>query len=61
MAQRARAYLEVFPWCAVMLNGGFGGGVGGIFAVLFHIVPADSDIDKRLWIMNGDLTFTYSV
>ena len=60
MAQRARVYLEGFPWCAVVLNGWFGGGVGGIFAVfLFHIVPADSDVDEWLWVMNGDLPSTY--
>lgn len=60
MAQRARVYLESFGWCAVVLDGWFGGGVGGIFAVfLFHIVPSRPDIDEWLWVMNGDVPSTY--
>jgi hypothetical protein len=60
MAQRAQAYLASFPWCAVILDGWFGGGVGGIFAIfLFHTVPADPDVDEWLWVMNGDLPCTY--
>lgn len=60
MAQRARAYLESFPWCAVVLDGWFGGGVGGVFGIfLFHIMPSQPEVDEWLWVMNGDLPSTY--
>ncbi len=60
MAQQAREYLESFDWCAVVSEGWFGGGVGGIFATfLFQMVPADSEIDEWLWVMTGDLPSTY--
>jgi hypothetical protein len=60
MAEVARRYIQSFDWCAVVLEGYFGGGAGGIFAIfLFHIVPTKSESDEWMWIVVGDLPSIY--
>ena len=62
MAEEARRYLLSFHWCTAIRKGWFGWGVGGIAAVfLFEIQPVNSDVDKLLWVVVGDLPPAYLV
>src|SRR5215210_8856477 len=56
----ARQYVASFPWCERVLRQWLGNGVGGVFAVsLVEIEPARQDVDRWLWIINGDLPPLY--
>jgi len=60
MALDARDYLASFSWCREIYESYFGGGVGGIFAVfLFHIHPANPEVDPWIWIVVGDIPSAY--
>jgi hypothetical protein len=62
MAKEARAYLLSFRWCKGIRRGWFGWGVGGVCAVFFfEILPSRKTIDRRLWVIVGDLPPAYLV
>jgi hypothetical protein len=59
-AQTARGYIATLPWCVVVLDGYFAGGVGGVFTIfLFHIVPTRPEIDDWMWVVVGDIPSAY--
>ena len=62
MAKEARQYLRSFAWCKQIKAGWFGWGIGGVCAVFFfEIVPAKKKVDRRLWVVVGDLPSAYLV
>jgi hypothetical protein len=62
MAKEARAYLRSFRWCKSIHQGWFGLGAGGVCAVFFfEILPSKKQIDRRLWVIVGDLPPAYLV
>src|SRR5262249_51190960 len=62
MALVAREYLLSFRWCKKISKAWFGWGVGGVCAVFFfEIVPAQKQVDSRLWVIVGDLPPAYLV
>ena len=62
MAGEAREFLLSFEWCRDVRRSWFGWGVGGVCAVfLFEIDPSSKKVDKRLWVIVGDLPPAYLV
>lgn len=62
MAHYAHDYIKKFAWCKSVKRSYFGDGVGAIVAVfLFHIEPAQPDVDEWLWVVVGDIPPAYLV
>lgn len=60
MAQHAQKYLLSFKWCAGIVSGYFAGGLGKVFAIfLFNIVPGRLEVDRWIWIFEGDIPQAY--
>jgi hypothetical protein len=60
MSEDAKRYISSFPWCDAVLGSYFGGGVGGIFAVIFfHIRPSRPNVEPWIWIVVGDIPPAY--
>ncbi len=62
MASGAEKYIRSFPWCKSVREVYLGDGYGGVVAVfLFHIEPAEADVDEWLWVISCDLSPAYLV
>ncbi len=62
MAGEAKHFIQSFEWCNAVNRQYFGLGVGGIIAVfLCDITPASPDVDRRLWVVVGDIPPAYIV
>src|SRR5262245_58637146 len=62
LATRSRTFLESFKWCQYVERGWFGLGIGGIVGVfLFEYQANQSEVDKLVWVVSGDLPPAYLV
>jgi hypothetical protein len=62
MVKDAEDYIQGFNWCKGIREAYFGGGYGGVLAViLFRIVPSRPEVDEWLWVVVGDLPPAYLV
>ena len=62
MASSAENYVRSFSWCKKIREVYFGDGYGGVVAVfLFHIEPAQPDVDEWLWVISCDVSPAYLV
>jgi hypothetical protein len=62
MASGSELYIRSFPWCKNVREIYFGDGYGGCVAVfLFHIEPAQTNVDEWLWVISCDVSPAYLV
>ncbi len=62
MASGAEKYIRSFTWCKNIREIFFGDGYGGVVAVfLFHIEPAQTNVDEWLWVISCNVSPAYLV
>jgi hypothetical protein len=62
LSRCASEYLLSHSWCRGIVSSHLGWAVAGVVGVfLFEIDPANSGIDKKLWVVVGDLPSAYLV
>jgi len=61
MFEAARAYLGSQRWCRRIERAFFGGGVGKVVAVFLFEIDAPPEVDRWLWVIEGDLPSAYLV
>jgi hypothetical protein len=62
MEQKARDFINQFPWCEGIREFYFGDGIGDVVAIfLAQISQAKPSIDEYLWIVVGELPSAYLV
>lgn len=62
LAVRATEFMERFRWCRRIRTRRFAFAVGEIVGVfLFEIDPVSEDIDRKLWVIVGDIPPAYLV